>query len=394
MFYYIKKTRRIVMKKLTAVLTIVLILFLGLVSVSAQNSRLDAGTIEIEYNEENDDITSSGIFLNDYFAAGENLFFSGNADDLYLFGKRINYEGRSKGGMIAFAESIEIKGIVSKNLHSAAKSIRVSGNINETAFLAARNIVVGKEAVVGGTLISASKNLHIIGKLENGLIAAAGEIIIDGPVSGNVDIRAGKLIITERGLIDGNLSYSSSMKISEIEKGQITGTVNYKVKKANGENAIDKKDIIIFFITAAAFFFLSICVTGLLLLLLPGIKSLFEKEEKNIAYLKTLLWGLLPLFIYPVAVIITLPLLPLSIALILALFPLLGLTIILGLTLGGKFLFKTFKWKSKNVYLQFLFAFALFMVLSLIPFVNILTFIAVSAMGAGIILSKLFKTRF
>ncbi len=93
-------------------------------------------------------------------------------------------------------------------------------------------------------------------------------------------------------------------------------------------------------------------------------------------------------------IIVTIPLFPLSIALLLAVFPLLGLTTVLGLALAGQFLFSLLKWEKDNIYLQFLSAFAVFVILALIPFVKVPVYIAVAALGAGLLISKIFKTDF
>ncbi|MDA3809677.1 MAG: polymer-forming cytoskeletal protein [Spirochaetaceae bacterium] len=378
------------MRKILYTYYILLVLFFGAaVLITAQNTEYDAGSIFMNYNESEGDVTFSKAISDDYFAGGNSISFSGKADDLYLMGKDILFDGESEGAMAAFGETIEINGLIGNNLHSAANKLRITGFVAETAFIAGQSIVIGEDAVMDGTVFSGSSTIHIIGHLNNGLIAGAGEVLIDGPVLGDVNVRTGKLIITERGSIDGDLTYGSNVEISENEKARITGLVKYKI-----DEKIDEKGFSKFCIIVSIVFFFSMGVIGLLLLLLPGVKSLFANEREPASYGKTLLWGLIPLFIYPVAVLVTIPLFPLSIALGLASFPLLGLVTLLGLTFGGQLLFKLFKWENKNIFLQFLFAFGIFVIFALIPYVKIPFVLAVSAMGAGLLISRLFKTEF
>lgn len=368
---------------------LVVLLFATTAILTAEATVFDGGSLFIVADEDSGSRMETGRYEDDYFWGGSNLDFSGIADDLYLMGRNIDYNGESAGSATIFGENIEIHGIVAKNLHSASNDIRITGRIAETAFIAAQNITISKEAVIDGTLLSGSSTLHIMGQLNNGLLAGAGEIIIDGPVAGNVEVHTGKLIITERGSIDGNLIYGSNVEISETEKARVSGTVAYKVKEE-----LDKTRITTFCIIVAVLFFLTLVVSGLLLLLFPGVKRIFTPERDFSSYGKTVLWGLIPLFIYPVIMLITIPLFPLSIALGLSAFPLLGLSTILGLAFAGQLLFKVFKWENKSIYLQFLFAFAIYLILVLIPFVKVPVVLAVSAAGAGLLISRLFRTEF
>jgi hypothetical protein len=185
------------MRKILYTYYILLVLFFGAaVLITAQNTEYDAGSIFMNYNESEGDVTFSKAISDDYFAGGNSISFSGKADDLYLMGKDILFDGESEGAMAAFGETIEINGLIGNNLHSAANKLRITGFVAETAFIAGQSIVIGEDAVMDGTVFSGSSTIHIIGHLNNGLIAGAGEVLIDGPVLGDVNVRTGKLIIT------------------------------------------------------------------------------------------------------------------------------------------------------------------------------------------------------
>ncbi|MBI9100343.1 MAG: polymer-forming cytoskeletal protein [Spirochaetaceae bacterium] len=368
---------------------LVILFFASAAYLTAESVEFDGGSIYVNFDEDDSDLSFAKTIEDDYIAGGNNITFSGMADDLYLMGKSVDFSGESKGGMIALGDSVELSGIVAKNLHSIGSSVRITGYVAETAFVAGESIVISKDAVVDGTLFSGSNTIHIIGHLNNGLIAGAGEVLIDGPIKGDVNVRTGKLIITERGSIEGDLIYGSNVEISEREMDRVTGHITYKV-----DEQVDEKSFSKFCIIVSIIFFVTICVSGLLLLLLPGVKSLFSVDREPATYGKTVLWGLIPLFIFPVAVLVTIPLLPLSIALSLSAFPLMGLTTLLGLAFAGQLLFKVFKWENKSIYLQFLFAFVIFAILAFIPFVKVLVYLAVAAAGAGLLIGKVFNTEF
>ncbi len=381
------------MKQITLVL---LAMFISTNMLIAEDLNLDAGSIYLEATEDSGTTVLDRELEDDYLFGGERINYTGSGDDLYLFAETVDFSGRSSGSITAFANSINIDGVVEKNFHGGANSVNINGRINETAFIGANDIAIGPEAVVDGTLIAGCNTLSVYGELNKGLLAGAAKVIIDGPVNGDVNVKTGKLVITERGSINGNLKYDSKAEISETERGRVTGTVKYENQFMAGDNNWDEFEdgMKLFGIIACILFFVSLIVGGLLILLIPGVKSLFKEKREGKSFGKTLLWGLIPLFAYPVVVLVTLPLFPISIALGLAAFPLIGLTTIFGLTLAGQFFFRLFKWKKENVYLQFLFAFGVFSVLSIIPFIGELVGLALMALGSGLIISRLFKTKF
>jgi len=178
--------------------------------LTAESIEFNAGSINIAGSEEDASVVESRNFDGDYLRGGLRINFKGVADDLYLMGRTIEFGGVSKGALTVLADSVRIDGQVGNNLVSAAGDIFISGKVADTAFLAAEDIIVADDAVVEGTLLSGSSTLHIMGELKNGLLAGAGEIIIDGPVSGNVNVRTGKLIITDRGSVSSAPSAARS----------------------------------------------------------------------------------------------------------------------------------------------------------------------------------------
>lgn len=370
---------------------IIFILFVVFFSSNliAETEFFNAGSMEFYSNEEAGDLVITKVNGKDYFASGETVSLKGVIDDAYILGEKVYFEGKSTGGINAIAETVALNGIISKNVHSIAKSIKINGSLKDTVFLAAQDIVIGKEAIIDGTLFAGGSVVHIFGTLKNGLVAGAGEVIIDGPITGDVNLKVGKLRITQRGSIKGNLTYAAKSKLSSDELGRISGNVTFNVDDEIDENEMKK-----FFMIFSVISLVSLIVAGLLILLLPAVKNIYNKETNSRCIWKTLLWGLIPIFIYPMLVLFTIPLLPLSVALILGVFPLIGLALALGLTLAGDFLFDKFNWKKQSLALRFLFALLIFALLQLIPFIGQIVTLGIMAMGSGLILSKLFRTEF
>ncbi len=365
-----------------------LLLITTSVWLMSEVTEFDAGSIQMSWDEDDGDIIVSKETGDDFFGGGKTVRFTGIADDLYLMGKTVSFDGESSGGVMAFGDSVELNGIITKNLHSAGNTVTINGHLKETSFIGGQDIIISEDAIIDGTLITGSNSLNIKGQVNNGIISGAGEVVIDGPVKGDVELHVGKLIITERGSISGNLTYESGSEISEKEMSRVSGIISFE----EDDDDVTVAGLVKFGIFMKVWMFAAVIITGLLLLLFPGIKNLAIGERESKKYLRTMLWGLIPVFIFPVLLIFTLPVLPLSIGLLLSLFPLWGITTVLGIALGGQFIFKLFNWDNNNVYIHYLVGFGIFIILGNIPFIGTIVMLAISAIGAGVLIEKLFNT--
>ncbi len=354
--------------------------------IFASNTNFDAGSLTVIAEESGKEVNVTDNSSEDYLAGGNIVTFSGVADDIYLMGRKVIMSGKSNGGFFGFAETFTMDGSVDNNFHSAAGNVRINGMINGTSFIAAEDIIISENSKINGTLFSVSNTLHVIGALNNGLNAGAGEIIIDGPVTGDVNIKTGNIIITERGSISGNLTYSSSKELTISEKERVNGSITFEADKRIKKEKISTIGIIITIII-----YLSFLVSGLLFLLIPGIKDNFSEGINAQFLVKKMLWGLIPIFVYPVLMVITIPLLPISFILGLLLLPLLWICGILGVLKLSQFLFDLVNWNSASAYIKFLLTGLIYIALAQIPFVKTLIVLGITAIGSGFLLGKIFR---
>jgi hypothetical protein len=77
--------------------------------------------------------------------------------------------------------------------------------------------------------------------------------------------------------------------------------------------------------------------------------------------------------------------------LMLAFVPLFFIAYIIGLTLVGKYIVTKFRWNVQKRHYQFLIGALVSTIISMIPFINFLACIFLSALGWGVYISFLFK---
>ncbi len=374
-------------------ITIILFLFsvMSLISLSA---------IDINFSE--DAFTETSLELTDYVFVGEELSFTGKADNLYFLGIKLNFQGEVESGLTAFGDRVTIDGIVKNDTHIGAKTIDILGDVEGTLFLGGNNIVIAESSTVRGDLLAGALKITINGVVDGDVYIGAGKVIINGTVTGNLFTKTGKIVFGENGRIEGDLEYSSDWELLEDDRSSVFGTIEF-TEFDKDEFFIDdefKESIKWIGPIIRIIFILSFLVAGVLLLVFP-VSKILEKERTERRFIFSALWGLIPFFVYPVLVALGFLLgilfgitVPIALGLLLAGFPLLVFTMVLGITLFGQFLFRLFKWKKNSRHLFFLFGLVFAIIISFIPILSILGFIFFSAAGWGRLLEGIFKIEF
>jgi len=315
-------------------------------------------------------VKENRVIDKDMILAGETVEFSGKGKALYLFGQDVLLSGEASDSLVAVGKNIDVFGNVSNHFYSIGQKIYIKGNVSGTSFFLGEELIIDKNSVINGDIFFAGATLKIQGTVNGDVYAGVGRVIINGIVNGNMKLDVGTLSINDEGRINGNLHYTSDSTLSNSEIEKVKGKSEFK--KSNHKHVSEKwkedgkKGFKIFGMIISFFMMISFIISGLLINLFPSAKS-FENERTNKQFWNHLLWGLIPFFIYPVAVIFFIVFgitFPIGLTLLLAGIPLLLLTQIFGATLFGQFLFRNFKWSKKNRFLFFLFGTLFFAILS------------------------------
>ena len=349
--------------------------------------------------------TETGTFEDDYLFCGEELEFPGEAEDLFFFGRMLHFTGKAKLGFFAFGREIYIDGDVGNGINACGDTIKITGNVKGTNLLCGPVIIIENEAVINGPIFILGGNVHTRGRINGNIYILAGNVNIgsriDGNVSvfagnllignevkGNVKARVGRISISGQGRIDGNLIYSAHKKLSEQDLVKIKGEVRFEEEKEKS-----KPSHFVFLIKL--FLRLSFIVSGLLLLFIPATKRLEDEGSPRIFWLNSL-WGLIPFFMYPSAIVLSVLLvitIPLAGMLLLALIPILFVTNVLGVAMLGQFIFRLIKWKITKRHLFFLMGSLICIALGFIPYISIILMIFLSSLGWSYVLLPLFQEK-
>ncbi len=348
----------------------------------------------IELNLDQEEFKETEIFSEDYLFAGKSLQFEGEANDLFAVAEdKVDFSGTTQLALFSAAGEIVVSGIVGNGVKAISPSITLEGKITGTSFLVAENLTLTPESSTEGATFFAGRKIEVKGPVTGDFYAGAGEVVIENEIRGNVKIHAGQLKITEQGKIVGDLVYESDQKLSEAEAARVMGEITFKKNEdSDFQDSFSKEDSP-GWLLLSLFFKGAFAVLGFLLLLFPVSRRL-EKRLTPKEILTHSLWGLLPIFVYPSALVVSILLvitIPLAIALFLGFIPLLFTTKVIGITLIGGLIATALKVTSNSRFLFFLIGVLLYSLLSFIPFVGYLLMVFISAIGCGVLLSSLFQ---
>lgn len=340
-----------------------------------------------------DDLTETRKYNEDYLFTGEYLKFMGEARDLFFFSREMTFSGKTDLAITGAARDVFIQGEVNNGVKAAAERVDIDGMVRGTSFLAGNDVTLGKNSQLMGDTFIGARKVTILGKQTGDLRVGAAEVSIQNVVEGDVTLYTGQLQIPEQGKIVGNLTYHSDHEISAEEAARVTGRVIFE----KADHWFHKRDIddagIMPPVWAGVIFKVAFIIFGLLILLLPINRFLEGRFNRN-SLLSHALWGLIPIFVYPSAFVVSILLLitlPMALVLLLAFLPVLFVTKVLGLTIIGGYLAERFNFSSKSRYLYFLLAAVPYSLLSFIPIFGMLLMVFVTAIGCGLLLSKVFN---
>lgn len=344
-----------------------------------------------ELKLDQDFLVETGRYQTDYLFSGDYLDFMGEANDIYFVGKRVNFTGTARLALISLAGETDVKGRVGNGVKAVGRTITINAKATGTSFLAGETVQIGTDGELNGDTFIVGRKVQIKGPITGNLRAGAGEVLIENEVRGNVEVWTGQLKIPEGGKINGNLVYHSDTQISVEEASRVTGDI--RIEQSNGgtfdDTFTDRKFDGSLWVSLL--FRISFAVLGMLILLIP-VNRVLEQQLTLKEVLSHSLWGLIPMFIYPSAFVLSIVLvitIPLAVSLALAFIPVLFITKTVGITMIGGYIVSKLNLSTKSRYLYFLIGILLYSLLSLIPIFGFLLLAFVSSIGCGRLLFAL-----
>lgn len=182
-----------------------------------------AGAVETHAG---DTLSLTGAHDQMLFAAGEDITLSVNAtDDVAAAGGDVSAHGATFDHVYLAGNDISFIDSTAHDLFAAGGEIDVlTGQITDDLIAAGGRITLGPAARIGGDAVITGGRLRIEAPIEGGLRAAGSVIRLDGPVTGDVHLEGGAIIVGPDARIGGAFVHRGrSVEISP--EAEITGQV-------------------------------------------------------------------------------------------------------------------------------------------------------------------------
>jgi len=206
-------------------------------------------------------------------------------DSLAAAGNTVRIEGVINGDLLAFGRTVEIRGTVKGDLVSFAKRTVVSGTVEGRIFNFSESLDL--DGPLGHNLYGFAQNLRVNdrGSVGEGIVAAAGDITIEGEVKRSVDI-----LTSGRAEVSGSIGRDlniSGVSLTLTNTARVGGNLSARVREltrshiADGATIAGKRDIQVkvrqsqftrprFYFHQAIWFAAAMLVGSLGLFLFPG----------------------------------------------------------------------------------------------------------------------------
>ena len=365
------------MKRILALIAVVGLLSFGIlastasaVSTSVVNRDIFRGSAMVAKDQTND---------GSYYAFAQTVTIDGTVNgDVYCVAQDVFINGTVNGDVICAGQRVTVSGTVRGDVRIAGQDLDINGTVGGSVSSLSQRTAVANEAVVKGGVNGVSQRLIVRGTIEKDVTVGARDLMIAGQVKGDVQASVGRLELTSSSSVRGSLSYSSVSEL-DIDKSRGVGSVDYTA----GGNA-DRGTLFGFIAVSfvGLILFASVVSSVVLIAIAPRYyERSFRIINKKIGYV--VLIGCVSFLGIPfvaLALMLTGVLLPLGLLVVLMGVMLHLLSFSFVAYYVGRWVFAG---AVRHSILVMLAGAILVAVMMAIPFVCVLTFVAVHILGVG-----------
>lgn len=173
-------------------------------------------------------LPSQEVHEGDFFAWGRSIDISGTVNgDVYLIGAQIHIDGVVNGSVLAIGGSIDIDGHVTKSCRLMGGQILVSGKIDDSLSCLCGNLQTISTGYLAGNVVVTAGNIDLAAPIAGTATVMAANVRESATIQHDLQGYVGKMRITSKAVIHGDLDYKSSSPAVIDNGAQIRGEVIY-----------------------------------------------------------------------------------------------------------------------------------------------------------------------
>lgn len=339
--------------------------------------------IEIKVDEVIDD---------DLIAFGQSVSVKGIVNgDIYAFGQEVEIFGDITGTVFCGASTVDIDAQINGSIWVGAGKVTIAGNVYNNVLIFGGTLNVEENTRVGNDLIVYGGKVKVAGEVDGSIKGGMGTFVMSGK-SSNVNINADKITIKSGTLISGDLVVESGQEPTIEEGAEILGEIKLEsIEEVEEEVAFAIAPLLaLLLVVFKIIVFVTKIIVGIVLILLS---KKYIRRLMNTMLSKPwhcLGWGFVGLIVIPVVIVILFsiiigsPLAVLGVYVYTIIFYL--SSIFAGLIIGEKVIRLFKKEGDVSLYLSFIVGMIILFVLGLVPVFGFIVKIIVLLFGSGMVL--------
>lgn len=226
--------------------------------------------------------------------------------DVVCVGQTVKITGSVTGDILCAAQSITITGDVGGSVRTISQMLTFDGGVERNVTSLAQTATFSENSLVQGEFSMWASKLSLSGQIFGGVYGGAEDVTVHGIVYKGMFIRADRLIIAEKAVIQGDVRYTSNQEAS-IAAGTVQGKVERTPLPVKAKQIREQKNTSI---GSSAWFsrilwaiVVHIVVGMLMIALFPKhITTLLTQMRAG--YGPNLLWGFLTALVVPMALVL------------------------------------------------------------------------------------------
>lgn len=337
----------------------------------------------------------------------ENLYLAGatvlvDADvvgDVVVAGGNVVVSRRVADDVLAAGGTLTITADVGDDVRAAGGSVSITNTVAGEVVAAGGDVTLGPGSAVGGRTWLAGGSLNLGGQIHGDVAVAGSTVILSGEFHRDVNVFAESLTLTSTAVIRGNLSYQGPQPAVLETGARVFGETLFTHSDVDFGQELTAHELLRHQWSAAGVVFAVLAFSSLLISLIMPRTSVRAARIAGDEWLKSILMGLVVLFITPPLAILltfTFVLAPLGVALFLFYFVLLILALFIGVIFLANVIFRLLsyepgaaRWKRAGAVVV---AAALLSAVTLLPVAGAVIGTILLLLGLGAFTLQLFRS--
>lgn len=169
-------------------------------------------------------ITNDRGVVGDFYGAGNVVTVSGVIEgDFVSLSGRTTLNGQVSGDVLAAGASVDVHGPVGDDVRVLAGEAIVADVVAGDVVVLGGSVNILSTATVTGDVIMYAGQAEISGAVEGNVYGSVGELRINAPVGGAVDVRTRQLSLGDEAAIAGTVSYQSENLVDRSPNAVVSG---------------------------------------------------------------------------------------------------------------------------------------------------------------------------